>query len=236
MCDHRTQPPPSQERESPRVSKKPDRLPMEHRLVPRFLLALNRLVSRGYHHVDVQTPSVFPKSGPAILISNHISGLDPLLIQSAIPRMAVWMMASEYYKIPGLKKGFEAIEAIPVDRKGRDSTATRAALRALAEGSILGVFPEGRIEKTRDLLPFQTGVAMMALRTKTPVYPVYIDGTTRGLPMVEAVLTPNDCRLRFGPPIDLSQTAADDKPDLDICTGRLRDAVAKLKSEMTYNK
>ena len=56
---------------------------------------------------------------------------------------------------------------------------------------------ELRIETSRDLLPFQTGVAMMAIKTGVTVYPAYLDGTQRGKEMVEAVATPNRARLTF---------------------------------------
>lgn len=202
-------------------------------VVARTLRALNRVYSRGFHRIDVQTPPQFPPTGAAILACNHISGLDPLLLQSAVRRPVVWMMAKEYYQISALRWVYEAVEAIPVERNGRDSTATRAALRALGNGRILGIFPEGRIEKTRDLIPFQTGLAMMAVRTEVPVIPAYLDGTNRGQNMVEAFITPNDIRLRFGPPIHLHHYVDGGKPDLDSLTERLSSAVASLKSAMT---
>ena len=90
------------------------------------------------------------------------------------------MMASEYYKIKAMKWMYELIEAIPVDRSGRDMAATRAALRALGKGHVLGIFPEGKIAPNRELLPFQSGVAMLAIKTKVPVYPAFLDGTQRG--------------------------------------------------------
>jgi 1-acyl-sn-glycerol-3-phosphate acyltransferase len=157
--------------------------------------------------------------------------LDPFLLQSTTQRVIVWMMAREYYDIPGLNAFFRAIRAIPVDRGGRDVAATRAAMRALADGCVLGIFPEGRIATTRELLPFQTGVAMMAIKTKVPVYPAYMDGTNRGMEMVPAFLTPNEVRLRCGPPLNFGGERGV-KPDLDIYTEKIREAVASLRMHM----
>jgi 1-acyl-sn-glycerol-3-phosphate acyltransferase len=201
----------------------------------RTLFTANRIYSRGYHRMYIQTPPQLPASGPAILVCNHISGLDPLLLQSAVNRPVIWMMAAEYYDIPALGWLFRAVQAIPVNRSGRDMAATRAALRALDRGEVLGVFPEGRIEEgTRDLLPFQTGVAMMALRAKVPIYPAYMDGTNRGMGMLRAFLTPNDIRIRFGPPVPLAQSPG--KPDLDRETDKIKSGVANLRSSMVYSR
>ena len=128
----------------------------------------------------------------------------------------------------GLHSIFKAIGAIPVERSGRDLTATRAALRALNDGRILGVFPEGRIETSRELLPFQTGVALMAIKAEVPIYTAYLDGTQRGRDMVAAMLTPCVARLVFGDvvSIDRSSTSRD---ALDLETEVIKQSVRDLQ-------
>jgi len=166
-----------------------------------ILRAANVFFSRFYHHVKICSPCTLPARGAGILVSNHLSGVDPALIQSACPRLVRWMMASEYFQVRAMRWLFNAVGVIPVDRNGRDSAATRSALRALEAGYILGVFPEGRIETERQLLPFQSGAAVMAARARVPIYPVYIEGTQRGKEMLPAILTPNRVRIRFGAPL-----------------------------------
>jgi len=200
-------------------------------LAAKLLRAGNRVYCRTFHQIDVQRPLQLPPTGPAILVCNHISGLDPLLLQSVASRPIVWMMAKEYYEIAALRWVYEAVQAIPVERNGRDSSATRAALRAIADGRVLGIFPEGRIETDGQLLPFQTGVAMMAIRTRTPIFPAHLEGSNRGQSMVQAFITGNRIKIRFGDRIDLHAGCNDDKPDLDISTQRIFDSVAKLKCE-----
>lgn len=202
-------------------------------LTARMLRAGNRFYVRAFHRVVVQTPPELPRTGAAVLVCNHISGLDPLLLQAVIARPIVWMMAREYYELKALRWVYEAVDAIPVDRNGRDSSATRAALRALAAGRVLGVFPEGKIETSRDLLPFQTGVAMMAIRTGTPVFPAYLDGSNRGMEMLEAFVNPNDVRVRFGGQVPLPSGQEKGKPDLDSATATIQSAVLTLKNEMS---
>src|SRR3954466_15517006 len=77
---------------SDRSTSSPD--PLQPSFVARCLFTVNRMLCRGYHRLQVQTPQQLPKKGPAILVCNHISGLDPLLLQSAVNRPVIWMMAS----------------------------------------------------------------------------------------------------------------------------------------------
>jgi 1-acyl-sn-glycerol-3-phosphate acyltransferase len=209
----------------------PASIPDEQRLSLRCLRIVDMLYARGFHQLNVASPCKLPRTGPAILICNHISGLDPVLIQSVTPRLIVWMMAREYYDQPGLKRFFPLVKAIPVGRRGRDLAATRMALRALQSGNILGVFPEGRIEEDDRLLPFQTGVAMMAMKTGVDVHPAYLEGTQRGKTMLHSYFESQRANLIFGPPIEFgSENRA--KMGLESATNVLEQAVAGLRQRL----
>jgi 1-acyl-sn-glycerol-3-phosphate acyltransferase len=204
-------------------------MPAEHAWSTRALRAWNYMFCRVYHRLTVLAPPQLPRYGPAIIVCNHVSSLDPLLIQSACPRMIHWMMAKEYYDLPGIHWVFKTMQTIPVDRSGRDMTATRAALRALNDAKVLGIFPEGRIETSRELLPFQTGVAMMAAKTGVPIHPAYLDGTQRGREMLQAFVTPCRATLRFGAPLTLDRSSSA-KNALDQTTAMVQDAVERLRA------
>jgi 1-acyl-sn-glycerol-3-phosphate acyltransferase len=193
----------------------------------RLLHLADKLISRVWHHTVVLKRPRLPVAGPAILVCNHTSGLDPLLIQSVLDRVVIWMMAKEYYDIKAMTWVFKAIEAIPVDRFGRDSASVRAALRHLHNGRVLGVFPEGRIENSREMFPFQTGVAAMAIKTGAPVYPAFLDGTQRNKPMLWAFLWPNRATLAFGPTVELDRSSSS-RENLEAATRKIQDAVQAL--------
>jgi 1-acyl-sn-glycerol-3-phosphate acyltransferase len=201
----------------------------EDRLVVRCLMVLDVLFSRAYHRTDVLLPQRLPRQGPAILVCNHTSGLDPALIQSVCPRLIVWMMAREYYELKAMKWMYDLIEVIPVERSGRDTAATRAALRALGNGHILGIFPEGKIALSRELLPFQSGVAMLAIKTKVPVYPVFLDGTQRGQEIAPALMIPQEATLAFGDPVEFDRRSTS-REVLEAATAKIREAVEALKA------
>jgi 1-acyl-sn-glycerol-3-phosphate acyltransferase len=200
----------------------------------RGLQATNRLFCRIYHGLTLQTRCPLPRRGPGILISNHTSGLDPLLLQSATPRLITWMMAREYYEIGAMGWIFRLSGMIPTSRNGRDMAAMRSALRVLKQGGLLGVFPEGRIETTRELLPFHPGVAMLAMRCGVPVYPAYLDGMQRGRSMLQACLLPGHAGVRFGEPIELP-ACEPTREVLRQTAMRLRSAVQSLQSAQTEN-
>jgi 1-acyl-sn-glycerol-3-phosphate acyltransferase len=203
--------------------------PPEQALGVRALRAWNYLFCRTYHRLTIVAPPRLPSHGPAIVVCNHVGSLDPLLIQSACARrMVVWMMAKEYYDIRSIAWVFRTMQVIGVDRGARDTVATRAALRTLDEGKVLGIFPEGRIETSRDLLPFQTGVAMLAAKTGVPIHPAYLDGTHRGHDMIGSVARPCRAKIRFGLPIRLDPTAAA-KDALEPATAIIQAAVERLR-------
>jgi 1-acyl-sn-glycerol-3-phosphate acyltransferase len=202
----------------------------ENRPIIRLLQGVDVCFARIYHRLSVHAPQRLPRTGPAILVCNHISGLDPLLIQSVCPRLITWMVAKEYVDIPGLRWVFHTIGAIPVERSGRDLTATRAAMRALSHGAVLGVFPEGRIETSRELLPFQTGVALMAIKTNTPVYPAYLEGSQRGLEMVPAMIRPSVAWVAFGPAVDLDRSGTS-RAVLEAATQKIETSVRDLRDK-----
>ena len=204
--------------------------PIEKRWSIRVLHVLDKIVSRVWHHTVVLKRHPLPPRGAAILVCNHTSGLDPLLIQSVCERVIIWMMAKEYYDIKAMTWVFKILEAIPVDRFQRDTASVRAALRNLHEGRVLGVFPEGRIENSHELLPFQTGVALMAIKTGVPVYPAFLDGTQRNKSMLTAFIFPNRATLAFGPPIEFDRSSTS-RENLEDATARIKTAVEALRKD-----
>lgn len=200
----------------------------ENDLAIRFLQAVDVCFARIFHQVIVRSPPRLPKSGAAILVCNHTSYLDPMLIQSVCPRIIRWMMAAEYYDVIGMRWIFKTVGVIPVERSGKDLAATRAAMRALADGYVLGVFPEGKLETSRELLPFQSGVGMMAVKTGVPVIPAYLDGTQRGDEMAGTFLVPQKATLRFGPVMRFDSSGGD-RGRMDAATSQIQSAIQSLK-------
>ncbi len=154
----------------------------------------------------------FPAEGPGLIVANHKSPVDPLFLwmnhhlSSPHRRIRVlsFLMAREYYEIPGLRWIAVTMRSIPVDRDGKDVGPVRAAYRRLQQGDLIGVFPEGRLNPGRFLGRADTGVAWLALKARVTVFPAYIHGSPKGKTMVEPFYTPSRVRIVYGDPIDLS--------------------------------
>lgn len=137
---------------------------------------LNRIFAEKYHRLGVESIAL-PKQGGAIIISNHISGLDPLLLIAAARRPLRFMIAREEYERFGLTWLFRAAGCIPLERKGRPDSALREAIRALNEGEVIVLFPYGGIYEDKNALPkFKRGAVLLAKKTNTTIYPVQLDG------------------------------------------------------------
>jgi len=147
------------------------------------------------------------RAGPIIVVANHTAGIDPILIQSVCPFEIRWMMASDM-RLPALDWFWNWAGVIIVDRFGRDRTAARQAIRHLKRGGVLGIFPEGGIERPpRQILPFLAGVGLLIRRTGAPVLPVIITGTPQVDPAWASLWRPSRSRLRFMPVIHYKQTS-----------------------------
>tara|TARA_R110002111_G_scaffold191869_1_gene258181 strand:- start:78643 stop:79455 length:813 start_codon:yes stop_codon:yes gene_type:complete len=156
----------------------------------------------------------FPGNSAAIVIANHRSPTDPLILwynsHLGNPKKTIrsirFLMAREYYELPGLIGWISrATHAIPVDRNGQDVAPVREALRRLKEGDLIGVFPEGGIQTGRPIADANSGIAFLALRSQAPVYPVYINNSPRGKNMIEPFYSIAETSVVYGEPIDLSE-------------------------------
>jgi 1-acyl-sn-glycerol-3-phosphate acyltransferase len=86
-----------------------------------------------------------PKHGPLIMASNHISHFDPPILSGFFPRRLDWLAMEELFRSPSGKRIFTWLNCIPVERGGTDRTSLRQALQRLADGRVIGIFPEGGI-------------------------------------------------------------------------------------------
>ena len=194
----------------------------------RALVGLARLYVRGFHDVDVLAPARLPREGACVVAPNHTSGLDPLLVQSVLSRPIAWMMTSEYFDLRALNWFLRRVGCVRVDREKRDASAVREARRRLADGRVLGIFPEGRIEKADgELLPLQAGAAALAVKAGVPIVPVWVEGTMRSKPGEDAkpmapYVRRHRARLAFGRPLEPGDDARDLTARLEAELRRLR--------------
>lgn len=176
--------------------------PWEFRGFVAFLWYLNAAYSALVHRVDAE-PTTLPPTGPAILIANHTCNIDHCLLQTGTGRQLGFMIAREFYDFWAFQPFCRMVGCIPVNRDGRDLAATRGALRSLADGRVVAIFPEGRITPSsgRELGEIKSGVGYLALRAKVPVVPAYLWGTPPSRKFLVSLMTPSHTRILYGPPI-----------------------------------
>jgi 1-acyl-sn-glycerol-3-phosphate acyltransferase len=181
----------------------------------RVLGVLNWLYCDFWHQLSSNGVAPLPESGAAILICNHTCGIDHMLLQATCDRVLGFMVAREYYEWWWLKGFCRMVGCIPVNRDGRDFSATRAAIRALHDGRVLPIFPEGHIVPAsgRQLDPIKPGTAYLAIHAQVPVIPAYVCGTPETAEIFESLRTPSRARVFYGAPIDLSDIGPEQSGD-----------------------
>lgn len=172
-----------------------------------LLYIIDSLYCRLCFHWRANRSCPFLDVSPAIIIANHRSPVDPGMLWAGMTnrRPLEFLTAQEYFETPGLRFIFKATRAIPVERDGKDMSATRMALRRIKEGRILGVFPEGRINTGPGLLTGDTGIAWLALHSRAPVYPVFIHNAPQGKTMLSSLYKFTRVRITYGERVDLSE-------------------------------
>lgn len=166
-----------------------------------------------------------------VFVCNHHSGVDPFFVQVLCKRPIRWMVAKEYCEHRIFGWFLRRCEVISVSRGGIDTSATKAAIRCALEGGMIGMFPEGRLNMTEELmLPVRPGAVLVALRTGIPLLPCYIQGSpTRGTAMSSFFMRAR-VRVSFGELIDVSEYQNREQSDglvIEIMTRVVQD-IAKL--------
>ncbi|WP_405981817.1 lysophospholipid acyltransferase family protein [Streptomyces sp. NBC_00158] len=179
---------------------------LKHVLLGPLLRLLFRPRIEGLEHI--------PPEGAAIVAGNHLSFSDHFLMPAILTRRITFLAKAEYFTGPGLKGRltaafFRSAGQIPVDRSGKDAgqAALREGLGVLAEGELLGIYPEGTRSHDGRLYKGKVGVAAMALGAGVPVVPCAMLGTFEIQPPGQKLPKIRRVTIRFGAPLEFSRYA-----------------------------
>lgn len=163
-----------------------------------------------------------PAEGGFILCCNHISARDPFYLAICCKQRYFHFMAKvELFKCKLIAAFVTALGGFPVDRGHNDLGAVRTALKLVAEGHALALFPQGTRSRDNSRTPMLTGVSIIALRSSAPVIPAYIDGPYRLFRRTQ---------VSFGKPVSFEGLGPRvDSETLNAATHRIEDAVWGLK-------
>jgi 1-acyl-sn-glycerol-3-phosphate acyltransferase len=164
----------------------------------RILKPIARWLIRVYHRVRVEGRDLVPEKGPLIVVGNHLSVLDPFYIGAFFPRLIRFMAKKESFENPLARWFLNQFGAFPVDRGKADLSSLKTAISVLRNGEVLGMFPEGGRREFAPMRELKQGAAYLALKTGTPILPVYIEGTDRAMPRNAVWIRPHRVRIVIG--------------------------------------
>lgn len=136
------------------------------------------LITHTVYRLRVHGLSNVPRTGPALLVSNHVSFIDALVILASQRRRVRFLIWAPFLGVPGLRLILRLVHAIPIDgRSGPRAIiqSLRAAADALARGEVVCIFAEGGITRTGFLLPFNRGFEQIVKRSPVPIVPICVD-------------------------------------------------------------
>ncbi|MGH8164978.1 MAG: lysophospholipid acyltransferase family protein [Rhodanobacteraceae bacterium] len=197
----------------------------------------NEIITRVRWRARVEGRIDLPRQQGAVIVCNHICPVDPAFIALACDRPVHWMVAREYCTLPVVGFGLRVLQVIPTGRGGIDTAATKLAMRYAQQGDLVGMFPEGRInDRQRFMLPGRAGAAMVALKSRVPVVPCYIEGSPHDGTDFGFLLMTAKARLVVGRPIDLSEFYGreGDREVLRSLTLRFMREIAALAGLLDY--
>ena len=188
-----------------------------------------------------------PQSGPAIVVCNHLSYLDPLTFTHFLynnGRAPRYLGKESVFRVPIVGRVIRGAGQIPVSRESKDAVkGLEHAIAVLKAGHLLGVYPEGTLTRDENLWPMRakTGVARLALMTGTPVYPCASWGPEKVLPPYskKIKLFPRTrVSIMMGEPVDLSrwQGRADDPLAIEEAADHIMDRITTLLETLRNEK
>lgn len=164
-----------------------------------------RMRTRGFEHL--------PQNGGALLLINHQSYLDPLLVGMPLRRPVSYLARDSLFRVPFVGWVLRNTYVMPINREAASTASLREAIRRLQHGFYVGIFPEGTRTVDGTVGPFKPGFLALLRRADVPVIPVGIAGAYEAMPRGTPFLWPGKVRIVFGEPLSREKLAAFPKSD-----------------------
>ena len=177
---------------------------MKHWVIGPLLTTVFRPWVRGLENV--------PRTGPLIVVCNHLSFVDSIFLPLMIDRQMAFLAKSDYFTGKGIKGWFvrffmTSAGQLPIDRSGGKASeaSLNAGLQILADGGVLAIYPEGTRSPDGRMYRGRTGVARMILEAHVPVVPAAVIGTEKVMPLGSSIPKVHRVGVVIGEPLDFSR-------------------------------
>jgi 1-acyl-sn-glycerol-3-phosphate acyltransferase len=174
---------------------------MERSLLWKSLQILARFLTTNLFDLKVYGIENVPETGGVLLVANHQSYLDPVLVAVRLRRAVSFMAKSELFENPLLGWLIRSLHAYPVRKGEGDIGAIRQAIQRLNDGYALNVYPEGTRTLDGNIAPLEKGIALILRKVDVPVIPVAIEGSFGAWPKGEKIFHPHPIRVNYGKPL-----------------------------------
>lgn len=166
-----------------------------------------------------------PRSGGALLVSNHLSHLDVFVLGIPLNRPLNYVARSTLF-FPPLGILIRSVGGFPIQREGMGAQGLKETLRRTRSGGIVVLFPEGTRSRDGEIAELKSGIAVLAARTRVPVVPAALAGTFEAWPRTRAFPRPYPVRIHYGRPIAPEEMTG---LDSDAITALIRDRIKECQ-------
>jgi 1-acyl-sn-glycerol-3-phosphate acyltransferase len=189
---------------------------------------------RLWIRVSVEGKERLDPSRGGLMLINHQSYLDPLIVAVMLTRPVSFLARDSLFRIPILGWILRTTLVIPISREAARGGSIRTAVERLENGFLVGMFPEGTRSSGTAVKPLRPGFLAVARRTDQPIYPVGVSGTDRAMPRGAWLIRPVRIQVVYGSPLtsDEREQLQRENDDSELCRllhARVSDCVSQAE-------
>jgi len=198
-------------------------------LLWKVLQAGCRIVTTLMFDLKVYGRDNLPSTGGVLLVANHQSYLDPILVAVHLKRPVSFLAKSELFENRYFGWLIRSLHAFPVRQGEGDVGAVRETIRRVQEGHVLNIYPEGSRSDDGEMAPLMSGIALIVKRAEAPIVPVAIEGAFGAWPRQRKIFRAHPVRIMYGPPLHVNGLKG--REIVDLLDKTLRQMIAELRSK-----
>ena len=222
--------PPPQRSASPDPREEPSARPIDPvhpSLTWCILRGLARLGASTFFELKAYDAHHVPRHGGVLLVANHQSYLDPVLLGVYLRRHMSYLAKSELFANKYFAWLIRSLNAFPVKQGSGDVGAVRETIKRLREGHMLNIYPEGSRSEDGEIAPMLPGAALVVKKAGVPIVPVVIEGSFAAWPKGRKLFRPHPVSVMYGPPLDVR--GLDARAITELIDRTLRTMLAELR-------